>query len=214
YPGSAISLQNHEVKDTQAGLEVKVSPTLLLNVGAGMKTDQIQQQQNSVLASTYDNNSSYLTVGVRNKIANGTVGMDLQRNFAEDGIMQNELSTTIVSLNAQQKLTDWLDVGGKLRLSNDSLPQLTSTILSTPANLTAHAQISLNSLGAVQLTYSQWNLQNAMDANNDGTANAYQISYLLGARNGQSGLGVSVAYSYSAAINPQAATWQVGLTYK
>jgi len=215
YPGSVISLQDHSIQDTQAGVEVKVSPSLLLNFGAGMNTDLIQQQQNSTFASTYDNNSNYLTVGVRNKIANGTLGVDLQRNFAQDAILQNENSNTIVSLNAQQKLAKWLNIGGKVRLSNDCPPQPTSTILSAPADLTANAQISLDSLGAVQLSYSQWNLQNALDSNDDNdTANAYQISYLLGARNGQAGLGLSVAYSYSAAANPQNALWKVGLTYR
>jgi hypothetical protein len=214
YPGSVTSLQNHEVQDTQAGVEVKVSPTLLLNVGAGMKSDQIQQQQDLLLASTYDNNSNYLTVGIKNKIASGTVGVDLQRNFTEDGIAQNENSNVIVSLNAQQKLANWLKIGGKVRLGNDCPPQPTSTILTAPADLSANAQISLNSLGAVQLTYSQGNLQNALDSNDNDTANSYQISYLMGARNGQSGLGLSVAYSYSAAANPQNATWQVGLTYR
>jgi len=215
YPGSVISLQDHSIQDTQAGVEVKVSPSLLLSFGAGMNTDIIQQQQNSTFASTYDNNSNYLTVGVRNKIANGTLGVDLQRNFAQDAILQNENSNTIVSLNAQQKLAKWLDIGGKVRLSNDCPPQPTSTILSAPADLTANAQISLNSLGAVQLSYSQWNLQSALDSNDDNdTANAYQISYLLGARNGQAGLGFSVAYSYSAAANPQNALWKVGLTYR
>lgn len=214
YPGSAISLQDHQVQNTQAGVEVKVSPSLLLNFGAGMSSDQIQQQQNSALTPTYDNNSNYLTVGVKNKIASGTVGVDLQRNFTQDGIAQDENNNLIVSLNAQQKLTPWLNIGGKVRLASDCPPQPTSTILAAPANLTANAQIALSSLGAVQLTYNQWNLQNALDANNNDTANAYQISYLMGARNGQSGLGLSLAYSYSAAANPQNATWQVGLTYR
>jgi len=215
YPGSAISMQDHNVQDTQAGVEVKVLPSLSLSLGAGMNSDQIQQQQNSIFASTYDNNSHYLTVGVKNKIARGTLGVDLQRNFAQDGIAQSENDNVIVSFNAQQKLASWLNIGGNLRLANDCPPQPTSTILSAPADLTANAQFSLNSLGAVQLTYSQWNLQNALDPNNDSDiANAYQISYLLGARNGQAGLGLSVAYSYSAAANPQNTLWKVGLTYR
>ena len=215
YPGSVISMQDHRIQDTQAGVEVKVSPSLLLNFGAGMNADNIQQQQNSIFASTYDNNSNYLTVGVKNKIANGTLGVDLQRNFTQDALSQNDNSNMIVSLNAQQKLAKWLNIGGKVRLSNDCPPQPTSTILSAPADLTANAQISLNSLGAVQLSYSQWDLQNALDSNdNNDIANAYQISYLIGARNGQSGLGLSVAYSYSAAANPQNTLWKVGLTYR
>lgn len=215
YPGSAISMQNHNLQDTQAGIEVKVSPSLLLNVGAGMNSNQIQQQQAATLDSTYDNNSNYLTVGVKNKMANGTIGVDLQRDFAQDVIAQDENSRMIVSLNAQQKLANWLKVGGNVRLANDGLPQPTSTILNKPADLTANAQISLDNLGAVQLSYSQWNLQNALDASDgDDSASAYQISYLLGARNGQSGLGLSVAYSYSAAKIPQNTLWKVGLTYR
>ena len=215
YPGSTINMQNHSVQDMQAGVEVKVSPSLLLNIGAGMKSDQIQQQQDLTLASTYDNNSNYLTVGVKNKMASGTIGVDLQRDFTQDSLAQNENSNLIVSLNAQQKLANWLNVGGKVRLANECPPQPTSTILKKPADLTANAQISLDSLGAVQLSYSQWNLQNALDSSDDdGTASAYQISYLLGARNGQAGLGLSVAYSYSAARNPQDTLWKVGLTYR
>lgn len=215
YPGSAISMQDHRVQDIQAGVEVKVSPSLLLNFGAGMKSDQIQQQQDFSLASTYDNNSNYLTVGVKNKMGSGTIGVDLQRDFAQDALAQNEKSNLIVSLNAQQKLANWLSVGGKVRLADGMTPQPTSAILRKPADLTANAQISLNSLGAVQLSYSQWDLQNALDSGeNDNIASAYQISYLLGARNGQSGLGLSVAYSYSAAKNPDNALWKVGLTYR
>lgn len=214
YPGSAVSMQDHSVQDLQAGIEVKVSPSLLLNFGAGMNSNHIQQQQDSTLASTYDNNSNYLTVGIKNKIASGTIGLDLQRDFSQDALAQDESSNLIVSLNAQQKLANWLSVGGKVRLANNFAPQPTSTILNKPADLTANAQISLDSLGAVQLSYSQWNLQNALDANDNDTANAYQISYLLGARNGQDGLGLSLAYSYSAARNPQNTLWKVGLTYR
>jgi hypothetical protein len=214
YPGSVFSLQNHSLEDTQAGIEVKVSPSLLLNFGAGMNSNQIQQQHDSTLNSTYDNNSNYLTVGVKNKMASGTIGVDLQRDFAQDALAQDENKSLIISLNAQQQLAPWLNVGGKVRLANDSPMQPTSTILNKPADLTANAQISLDSLGAVQLSYSQWNLQNALDANDNDTANAYQISYLLGARNGQEGLGLSLAYSYSAARNPQNTLWKVGLTYR
>lgn len=214
YPGSKINVRDQHIQDTQAGVEIKVSSALVLNLGAGMESNLIQQQAGSRLSPTYDHSSNYLTIGMKNKTPSGSIGVDLQRSFAENGIAQNEENNVVVNLNAQQELSNWLKVGGKVRLMNECAPLPIHKLLKEPADLTANAQISLSSLGAVQLSYSQWNLKNAVNSKDTDALNAYQISYLLGARGNQSGLGLSVAYSYSAADDPQNSMWKVGFTYR
>jgi len=215
YPGSSLRMKDQVLQDTQAGLELTVAPSLVFNVGAGMKSNEVQQQYLDAGASLLtDQDSNYLTVGVKNKRKRGSIGVDMQRSFSQDDIADNADSDVIVNLNAQQKLSKWLSVGGKLKLTDNYDPRTVDQLLKDPADWTANAQISLKSLGAVQLSFSQWNLQNALDSKDADDLNAYQISYLLGARNGQSGLGFSLAYSYSAAENPQNSMWKVGLTYR
>jgi len=215
YPGSSLRMQDQLQQDTQAGLELKVAPSLVFNIGAGMKSNEVQQLYADAGASlTTDEDSNYLQVGVTNKRKRGSIGVDMQRSFSQNGIDDDADSNTVVNLNAQQKLATWLTVGGKLKLTDSYDDNTVTELLKKPADLTANAQISLKSLGAVQLSYSQWNLQNALDSKDADDLNAYQISYLLGARNGQSGLGFSLAYSYSAAENPQNSMWKIGFTYR
>jgi hypothetical protein len=196
-----------------AGLQLKLARSLDLSLTAGaVRTERnLLNADDVVPVSLREENRAI--VALQRRTATGNWSVNFTRQAAAQELDQDvDTAKHSVALEGEQKISDWLRLRGKMRLSNDNDWERDQTIYD--ADRSMEAQFTLNRLGNLSLRLSDW--EQRRDASGsplaeNGTRET-GVRYNVG---GGAGLGLSVEYSRreQSALDPYK-QWRVGITYR
>ena len=219
--------------ESDAGVEVKMSRSLAMTLGAGQSRvgNAIvppDAAPDPLSASLRDENR--FMVGLQHRTGGGAWSLNLARRLIDSNTLDGAETTKgsgdalahTISLNAERRLFDWLNLRGGWNWNNEDAFTRGGDGLITPATQRtqgrmAEAQISLPWRSRFDVRYQDYRPESIAGNSYQTMAGAlreYGAKYLIGAQEGQGGLGFSVEYARRETGGDPLDTWRVGLTYR
>lgn len=221
------------LNESEAGVEVKMSRSLAVTLGAGQTrvgnaVVPADAAPDPLLASLRDENR--FVVGLQHRTGGGAWSLNLARRLIDSNTLDGAPTTKgngdalahTISLNAERRFFDWLNLRGGWNWNNEDAFGRGSDGLITPATQRtqgrlAEAQISLPFRSRFDVRYQDYVPESIAAGSHQtmsGALREYGAKYLIGAQDGQGGLGFSVEYARRETGGDPLDTWRVGLTYR
>jgi hypothetical protein len=222
--------------ESDAGVELKMSRSIALNVGAGQTRvgnatlpPETSSSFNPLNAALRD--EERVTVGLQRRTQGGAWSLRLARRTLENDTLDGasfsggagDALAHTVDIDAERRVFSWLNLKGGWTLSDEDTYARGSDGLISPASRRnegrrAEAQISLPFRSRFDLRYQDWEQRSALGAdvwNTSGATREIGTRFVVGAQGNDAGLGLSLEYARRemGAADPLN-TWRVGVTYR
>jgi hypothetical protein len=203
-------LSAQQSTNSRAAVEWKVGDGLNLTVGY----DASRQSTPAVGATQSVIGNNRLSLALQQRSADTTWNLQVARDAALGAAGSAAGTADSLAFGADHRLASWLKLGGTYRVAQcDSLTSAT-----TPASdLTAHAAISLQEMGSLELRYTQAlsTQPNGVRLGEESVAHGYGVRYVLGAAD-NTGLGLTLDFSQRdlPGYDDPERQWRIGLTYR
>ncbi len=219
--------------DSDAGVELKMSKSLALTMGAGQTRVgnmvlPSDEKLDPLSASLRD--EERVTLGLQHRTRGGNWSVGVARRLIDNNTLDGAATTAgagdalahTVNLNAERRFFDWLNLRGGWSWNNEDAFARGSDGLISPSTVRsqgrlAEAQISLPFRSRFDVRYQDYAQENIAGVSYSTMAGAlreYGAKYLIGAQDGQAGFGFSVEYARRETGADPLNTWRVGLTYR
>ncbi|HEY0076605.1 MAG TPA: hypothetical protein VGB77_21120 [Abditibacteriaceae bacterium] len=219
--------------ESDAGVEVKMSRSLAVTLGAGQtRVGNVVLPANTTpdpLSASLRDENRYM-VGLQHRTGGGAWNLSLARRLVDSNTLDGAPATGgtgdalahTISLSAERRFFDWLNLRGGWNWNNEDAFARGSDGLITPATQRtqgrlAEAQISLPWRSRFDVRYQDYlpeSIAGGSYQTMTGALREYGAKYLIGAQDGQGGLGFSVEYARRETGGDPLDTWRVGLTYR
>jgi hypothetical protein len=201
-------LLGQQLSDSQAGVEWKIGGGVAVVMGVGMSRQSTLNDASIVSISGKDR----VSLALKQTSPSTTWNLQLSRDALLNPAGMPLNSAESLTLGAERKLTSWLKLGGTYRVCQDAA---TLSGVAPATDMTAHAALSLNEAGSLELRYRQAQTVDGVRLASGNMGNrGYGVRYQWGAKEGQEGFGLLVDYATNLTPTAPQTQWKLGITYR